>query len=189
MQAFLNKLDDHIRTKRSSYYACLQPGLTIEEISTLEQEFGIQLPADIKSLYQWKNGQQEDCYEAFVNNSMFLPLKNALESGRELTDMIGSDFELENWWNTAWIPLFDNGGGDHICYDTAGVFTGIKGQLIEFWHADNDRDTIAPDLTTFIISINKLYETTAVDDFDEYFEVKAPEGYPKGNFAGEPDKR
>lgn len=189
MQAFLNKLDSHISSKRAGYYKCLQPGLSAVEIATLEQTFDVKLPADIKALYEWKNGQQSDCYEAFVNNSMFLPLQHALETAKENTEMIGSDFELENWWHAAWIPLFDNGGGDYICYDTAGVFTGIKGQIIEFWHADNDRDTIAPDLTTFITSINKLYETTPAESFDEYFEVKTPDGYPKGNFAGEPGKR
>lgn len=189
MQALLNKLDEHLRTKRADYYATLQPGLSTAAIAALEQTYNVTLPADLRALYQWKNGQREDAYEAFVNNSMFLSLEHALDSASELTGMIGTDFEMENWWHPAWIPIWDNGGGDYICYDTAGVFTGIKGQLIEFWHADNDRDTIAPDLTAFINSINQLYATTDSKDFDEYFEVKAPDGYPKGNFAGEPGKR
>jgi cell wall assembly regulator SMI1 len=189
MQALLNRLDSYIAEKRAAYYTTLQPGLSAAEIADLEKQFNVTLPADLRALYQWKNGQHSDSYEAFVNNSMFVPLKNALETARELTAMIGSDFDLENFWHPAWIPLFDNGGGDYICYDTAGVFTGIKGQLIEFWHADNDRDTIAPDLTSFITSINQLYLSTDAADFDEYFEVKAQDGYPKGNFAGEPGKR
>ena len=189
MQALLNKLDQHLSTKRADYYKTLQPGLSAEAITALGQTYNVTIPADLRALYQWKNGQQEDVYEAFVNNSMFLSLQHALDSARELTGMIGTDFEMENWWHAAWIPIFDNGGGDYICYDTAGVFTGIKGQLIEFWHADNDRDTIAPDLSSFISSINQLYATTEKKDFDEYFEVKAPDGYPKGNFAGEPGKR
>lgn len=187
MQAFLNKLDSHLAGKRAAYYATLQPGLSTEEITALEKEFNVTIPTDLRALYQWKNGQREDSYEAFVNNSMFLPLRTALSTAKEHTAMIGSDFELENWWHQAWIPVFDNGGGDCICYDTAGVFTGIRGQIIEFWHADNDRNTIAPDLTTFIISLNHLYDTTPAEDFDEYFEVKAPDGYPKGNYAGEPE--
>lgn len=185
MQAFLNKLDSHLTSKRAAYYATLQPGLSTEEITALEKEFNVTVPADLRALYQWKNGQQVDSYEAFVNNSMFLSLRSALETARENTSMIGSDFELENWWHAAWIPIFDNGGGDYICYDTVGVFTGIRGQIIEFWHADNDRNTIAPDLTTFITSINHLYSTTPAEEFDEYFEVKTPDGYPKGNYAGE----
>ncbi|SHN39920.1 SMI1/KNR4 family protein [Chitinophaga sp. CF418] len=185
MQAFLNKLDNHLAAKRAAYYATLQPGLSTEEIAALEKEFNVTIPADLRALYQWKNGQRDNSYEAFVNNSMFLSLEHALATAKEHTSMIGFDFELENWWHPAWIPVFDNGGGDCICYDTAGVFTGIRGQIIEFWHADNDRNTIAPDLTTFIISLNHLYDTTAAADFDEYFEVKAPDGYPKGNYAGE----
>jgi cell wall assembly regulator SMI1 len=188
MQALLNRLDQYLSTKRADYYAALQPGLSAEEITALEKEYNVRIPADLHALYAWKNGQKQDVYDAFVNNSMFLSLQHALDTARELTGMIRTDFEMENWWHPAWIPLFDNGGGDYICYDTAGVFTGIKGQLIEFWHADNDRDTIAPDLTTFITAVNQLYATTDVKDFDEYFEVKLPDGYPRGNFAGEPDK-
>lgn len=189
MQVLLNRLDHYLSTKRADYYATLQPGLSAGAIATLEKKYNVTLPVDLCALYQWKNGQQDDAYAVFVNNSMFLSLEHSLESAKELTSMIGTDFEMENWWHPAWIPLFDNGGGDYICYDTLGVFTGIRGQLIEFWHADNDRDTIAPDLTSFIISINQLYATTDAKDFDEYFEVKVPDGYPKGNFAGEPGKR
>jgi hypothetical protein len=32
-----------------------------------------------------------------VNNSMFIPLEEALEIAQELTGMIGTDFEMENW--------------------------------------------------------------------------------------------
>lgn len=182
MQSLLEKLDALIIDKRGDYYITLQPGLQEAGIKQLEQQYNITLPEDLKQLYQWKNGQSEDSYEAFVNNSMFIPLKEALSTAAENTSMIGNDFELENWWHPAWIPLFHNGGGDYICYDTAGTFGGMKGQLIEFWHADNDRSIIAPDLATFIDTIGQLYADN--EEFDEYFEVKPPEGYPQGHFAG-----
>lgn len=63
-----------------------------------------------------------------------IPLKEALDISQKLSAMIGTDFEIENWWNEHWIPVFHNGGGDYICYDTKGIFTGNKGQIIEFWH-------------------------------------------------------
>lgn len=104
------------------------------------------LPGDLKTLYQWKNGQQQDCVGSFVTNSMFQPLEDVLKDNKVLTSMIGYDFEIENWWNAHWLPVFSNGGGSYICYDLKGVFTGESGQLVEFWKADNDRNVIAPDL-------------------------------------------
>ena len=153
--------------------------LSDARVTQLEAKYGLNLPADLAVLYSWKDGQEDDCYEAFVNNSTFLPLAQALETAAELTAMIGTDFEIENWWNAAWIPLFHNGGGDYICYDAAGIFTGQPGQILQFWHDDVNRNVIAPNLEKFLASLNSFYSTTQKETFDEYFEVENPAGFPK----------
>lgn len=50
---------------------------------------------------------------------------------------------------------------------------------MEFWHEDNDRNIIAPNLQTFIEAINQFYETKEASDFDEYFEVENIKDFPK----------
>jgi cell wall assembly regulator SMI1 len=97
----------------------------------------------------------------------------------ENNDMIGVDFDVEDWWNDKWIPIFHSGGGDYICYDSGGIFTGLHGQLIEFWHADSDRNIIAPSLDAFIESIIRYYQNTPKEAFDEFFETEPIKGYPK----------
>lgn len=179
MQNELTKLDQHLSKLRPEYYASLNAPLTDVEISALEKRYNISLPADLKALYQWKNGQRDDQFEALVNNSGFLPLSEALEIAREMTGMIGFDFEVENWWHAAWIPLFHNGGGDYICYDCEGLFTGQRGQLLEFWHGDSDRNVIAPGLENFIQMINRYYANADPASFDEFFTL---EEYPDGYF-------
>ncbi len=173
------ELDRHISSLRPDYYPDLNRALTDEEIASLEFKYSITLPADLKQLYKWKNGQKELSFDSFVNNSTFIPLEQALDTARNNTGMIGSDFDIKNWWNEHWIPVFHNGGGDYICYDAGGVFTGEKGQLIEFWHADNDRNVIAPNLQQFLSGLNDYYTATPEDAFDEYFEVAAIKGFPK----------
>ena len=126
------------------------------------------LPGDLKALYQWKNGQQQDCVKSFVTNSMFQRLEDVLKDNKVLTSMIGYDFEIENWWNAHWLPVFSNGGGSYICYDLKGVFTGESGQLVEFWKADNDRNVMAPDLRTFMESLNKYYKDTPVEHYKSF---------------------
>ncbi|SKA44185.1 Cell wall assembly regulator SMI1 [Chitinophaga eiseniae] len=184
MQNTLATLDQHLSQLRPELYANLNAPLTEDAIAALEKSYGIALPADVKTLYQWKNGQRDDYYEAFVNNSTFLPLQEALEIAKELTGMIGYDFEIENWWHAAWIPLFHNGGGDYICYDTGGVFTGKQGQLLKFWHDDGERKVIAPGLEAFLQIINQYYEDTDPAAFDEFFTLEHyPEGYPKAFYV------
>ena len=167
----LNKLDQLIRKSRKDYYVKLQDPLNEAEIESLENSFSIKLPEEVKLLYKWKNGQSADASDAFVTNSMFLSLKEVLESRAELNEMIGTDFKIENWWNEAWLPLFDNGGGCYICYDMNGTFTGKKGQIIEYWKNDNDRPVISPDLHTFIQQLIGYYEQTDPSEFDEYFDI------------------
>ena len=169
MEDQLAALDNCLRTLRPEFYSALNEPVSEAEVQTLEAKFNTKLPEDLKLLYRWKNGQDQACYDVFVNNSVFLPLEEALDITSELTTMIGLDFEIENWWNENWIPIFNNGGGDLICYDCQGIFTGNAGQLIEFWHADNDRNVIAPNLESFIAAINHFYKTTGDDkDFEEY---------------------
>jgi cell wall assembly regulator SMI1 len=172
-------LDTHLSTLRPEFYPSLKQPLHNNEINSLEEKYKIKIPDDLKVFYKWKNGQNEDCYTAFVNNSIFIPLDQALEIAIENTSMIGLDFEIENWWNEKWIPIFHNGGGDYICYDFGGIFTGQKGQLIEFWHADNDRNVIAPTLEAFISQINYYYEMKENIDFDERFQIEKIAGFPK----------
>lgn len=178
MKELVNRLNNQLETLRPDYYQNLKDPLSEKEIEILEEKFQVQIPNDLKELYKWKNGQNYDCYEAFVNNSMFMPLEDVLESAEEFTSMIGSDFEIENWWNESWLPIFGNGGGSYICYDLGGIFTGDKGQLIEYWNKDNDRNVIAPNLETFVSQIIKYYDNIKPEDFDEYFKIEDINGFP-----------
>ncbi|MDO5607687.1 MAG: SMI1/KNR4 family protein [Capnocytophaga sp.] len=179
MNEIIQKLDTYLSTLRPEYYSELNDPLDDSQLDKLEENYKIKIPEDLRTLYKWKNGQKTTCYQAFVNNSCFTPLEQALHSASERTSMIGFDFEIENWWNENWIPIFENGGGDSICYDLKGIFTEQKGQLIEFWHTDNDRNVIAPTLETFLSKIIRYYKTKKVEEFDEYFEVEDIENYPK----------
>jgi cell wall assembly regulator SMI1 len=174
------KLDSQIARTRPKYYQALKEPLNDLEINALEEKYKIKVPTDLRLLYKWKNGQSHNSFESFVNNSMFIQLEETLEIAAQNTSMIGSDFEMKNWWNEKWLPIFHNGGGDYICYDQDGTFTGNKGQLIEFWHSDNDRNVLSPSLETLISKLNHYYEITEQKDFDEYFEIENIDNYPKG---------
>lgn len=182
MASILVSLDQLIESNRKEYYSSLRPGLDDATIQILENRYGITLPEDLKNLYKWHDGQRYDNYEAFVNNCTFLQLDQALDSAAEFTSMIGSDFELPDMWHETWIPIFSNGGGDFICYDLAGSFDGQAGQLIEYWHADNDRNIIAGNLSSFLQALVELYQM--YDPVDEYLQVEDLPGYPVRHVIG-----
>lgn len=102
---------------------------------------------------------------------MFEPLESVLSANQELTEMIGYDFEIENWWNENWLPIFSNGAGSYICYDLKGIFTGQKGQLVEYWKGDNDRQVIDMRLVDFLNNLNQYYETNSKNNFDKKFDI------------------
>lgn len=172
MKDTLKLLDKQLAELRPDYYAELNKGLNDFDMNAMEASFDIKIPKDLRALYKWRNGQSEDNTEALVNNAMFLPLHEALELMQEFNERIGTDFEIENWWNEGWIPLFSNGGGDYICYDTEGIFTGSKGQLIEFWHDANNRVVIANHLEIFLKALTRHLQETPEDELDEYFDVE-----------------
>ena len=179
MQQTLATLDSYIQNLRPELYTDLQSPLSAEDFRALEQKYDIEIPHDLKALYRWKNGQRNTSYEAFVNNSTFIPLEEALDTAQELTNMIGMDFEIENWWNERWIPIFHNGGRSYICYDLGGIFTGQAGQLIEYWNKDNDRNVIAPNLEGFLGLLNDYYAHTPKEKFDDFFSLDTTGEYPK----------
>ncbi|MBW1298464.1 benzoate transporter [Aquimarina litoralis] len=172
MITVLEQLDQNIKEKRPEYYLELNAPLSLMDIQTLEKEYKVVIPQDLKIFYQWKNGQNSNCSEVFANNCMFLSLREMLETQSELNAMIGKDFEIENWWNKHWFPVFDNGGGDHICYDTKGTFTGQKGQLLEFWHDDEDRESISPNLLSLCKALNNYYTSNSIDVIDDFINLE-----------------
>jgi len=52
--------------------------------------------------------------------------------------------KLVDHWAPGWIPILSNGCGDHVVIDSAGTFTGKRGQIIQFRHDDGFRPVIAP---------------------------------------------
>ncbi len=184
MENILQELDFNIKRIRPDFYNSLKNSLGEVYIQNLEKRYEKRIPEDLKALYQWKNGQESSSYDAFVNNSMFMPLEEALDTAAELTSMIGTDFEMENWWNCHWIPIFHNGGGSYICYDLEGTFTGNKGQILEFWNRDTDRNIIASSLENFLKQLNNYYKEQSAESIDEFLTINVENGFPVRFRAG-----
>lgn len=164
----LEEIELQLLQKRPDFFTSLRPPLTEEQIAAIEIKYATILPDDVKALYMWHDGQDPQKFSSFVNNMQFQPLEYMLSAKVELDGMIGYDFELENWWNRGWLPIFHNGGGDHLVVDTVGVHTGNAGQLLTVYHDWEHRPIEAQNLQVFMQAVLAYYENTLTENMDEF---------------------
>jgi cell wall assembly regulator SMI1 len=135
----IQQLDRGLSRDRPTYYGHLQPGATAADLAAFETRFDLQLPADFKTLYTWRNGQPNARSESLHDNWMFAAIDDIADTKAMLDEMIDVDFDDPQWWRRGWVPFLSNGGGDWLCLDLTAESGGQPGQLLIFWHDDGDR--------------------------------------------------
>lgn len=180
----LTRLDALLQQYRPAYYATLSPPATEAEIVALEAEFQVTLPPELRLWFGWRNGQKG--FDNFFQNNMLHSVSSAAEAMRVNCEMLeAGEFELKNWWAPGWVPFLENGGGDHVCLDLEGTFTGQPGQIIRHWHDWESRTVLFPNLSAWLTAVIHAYEQAlptgqllADDQIDE-LEPEHPAGFPQ----------
>ncbi|WP_139921774.1 SMI1/KNR4 family protein [Hymenobacter sp. DG01] len=178
--SLLNRLDTLLQQHRPEYYATLGPPATGAELAAFEAEFNLVLPTELRQWFGWHNGQEG--YDSFFQNNCLQSLDSAAESMRINNELLADGDFVANWWHPAWVPFLENGGGDHVCVDLHGTFTGQVGQIIEHWHNWEARTVLFPDLTAWLAAVVQAYEQAGAESMlltDEQLEELEPE-HPKG---------
>ncbi|MGI4870255.1 MAG: SMI1/KNR4 family protein [Janthinobacterium lividum] len=152
----LARLTALLQQRRPAYYATLLPPATVAELAAFEAEFNLTLPPELRAWWGWHNGQQG--FESLYGSHGLQSVSSAAETMRVNFDLL--DEYVPNWWRMAWVPVLENGGGDHICLDTEGTFTGQPGQLVEHWHDWESRTVLYPNLTAWLAAVVSAYEET-----------------------------
>lgn len=195
IQTIIHRVDSLLRAHRPAYYARLERAARARELRAFQSALGSGLkdnasvsePAVLdggwgehQALYSWKNGQRG--FAALHHNLTFMRLGQAREAHEILTGLLRKgDFTHANWWHPGWIPFLDNGAGDHYCVDTAGVFTGHAGQIIEFRHDNPGRNIVAPNLAAWLSDVASMLDETDWSDpeAESYLEwTPRTPGYP-----------
>ncbi|RYE42992.1 MAG: molybdenum cofactor biosynthesis protein MoeA [Hyphomicrobiales bacterium] len=150
MNELWQKFEDWLSVHWPDGLASLNPPATDEEISTLEEALGAELPHGFVSCLKIHNGQSESAGGLF-DNSEFLSTSAILDQWKVWKELLDSgDFNgiesvpedgiRRDWWNALWIPFTHNGGGDHYCLDLAPAKGGQVGQIITMWHDMAERE-------------------------------------------------
>lgn len=169
----IERLDAWMRTHRPERLHAMNPPATATEIATLEARIGFPLPIGLKALLAWRNGDSLSAPGRFQLNWDLMSTAEIAEASACMNDMLGYDFDRENWWHDHWIPFLANGGGDHACIDLWGTRGGAAGQVINFWHDDPQRKILYPDLRSWLLVYVSTLEKGAWRENAEhgFFEV------------------
>ena len=164
----------------------LNPPATTEEIATLAQAIGAELPPELVAVYQVHNGQDEECDasglfpigEDFGDMAHgFAPIETALNIHEMMCELLesgdveaGEETEHRSiktaGWNRLWVPVAHDGGGDYHCVDLDPGPEGAVGQVITAGEGDQIvvaeslgawLKTLADDMDRGMVSVDEEY--------------------------------
>lgn len=160
MQKIWNKIENWLKSHNSAIFNNLSSGATEEKIMRIEDEMNIQFPEDFKQSYLIHNGQESET-TPLIEEWELLSLeyildewhimKNLYDQGRFLDATSKPIGEVKSdWWNPKWIPIASNGAGDLVCLDLDPAVGGNIGQIISFWHMDEQREKLADNFKSWL---------------------------------------
>jgi cell wall assembly regulator SMI1 len=164
VENILTELENLLKVKAPKVFSQMQPGLSNEQISTLEYQAGIQLPEDIKSLYRWHNGckSHDPLISSFIPGQRFLSLEETLALHNASTNDLAKQNEVQKvafdvfaGHTKSWITLFDDGCGDGYFFDPERKPS--DGAI--FYHfAEDGAYVFFPSIKNLLAGIVKCYE-------------------------------
>jgi cell wall assembly regulator SMI1 len=154
------RIDKWLGINATEVLHMLQPGASEAEIRETEEFLSVEFPDDVKDSYLIHNGQSSSNI-GIINGLEFLSLRRIREEWTNWKDLSDSgDFEgwesepekqiRADWWNSKWIPLTHDWGGNHECLDLAPTQYGNVGQIISMWHDDAKREVIAENFSAWL---------------------------------------
>jgi cell wall assembly regulator SMI1 len=162
-------------------FETLKQGASLDEIKLLQKNLDVALPSDFTELYSINNGQLDVPYQgpAFISMT-FLDIENVWAQYKKWKDLYyqelnpgetyGDYFNYEKeggksypenaiklkYTNLKWIPIFDDGGGNHIGIDLDPGEKGTYGQVINFGRDQREKFVMAKSFASFFELINEL---------------------------------
>lgn len=126
----LRRIETSCRTKAPRAHASLRPPASPADLARLADTcFAGKLPADLAALFAWHDGQSSDGDPLSPESNYTLHSIASALSAHAFLSAPAAD--IQQPWSASWLPLFENGAGDHLVYD--------RGALLEYRHDDAGR--------------------------------------------------
>jgi cell wall assembly regulator SMI1 len=158
-----DRIEAWLKANASGWKPLRKPA-TEAQVAWLEKAIDHQVPADLRQSLLRHNGSEEglfpfgpdplDCYGLYSATD----IAGAWEMQAELLD--DGDFDPNKrkaqagiraqHWNTGWLPIADNGAGDHFCVDLAPAKGGKVGQVIHVGHEGPKRTRLGTSVADWL---------------------------------------
>jgi cell wall assembly regulator SMI1 len=135
--ALLARLERWLADHRPRYLHALLPGASAAELDGLQSEIGRPLPAGLRTLLAWHNGQKEDFTGRFEQNWILLGTHGIAGAKKELA---------EGGSHSDWIPFCDDDAGDFLCVDAGDPAEAVR----EYWLGRPEQPPVAPSLAAWL---------------------------------------
>ncbi|WP_178090989.1 SMI1/KNR4 family protein [Pseudomonas sp. Kh13] len=167
MQQLWHDLEVFLQKHSPRQFADLNTCASVAQISALQDQLGVTLPADFVQCLLRHDGQQGKAeglfegYEFLSSRKIILEwcaLRRLLDHG-DLDEPLDSPDPavLHTWWHPCWIPFAANGAGDNLCLDLAPAAAGAHGQIISYSHEFPRRSVKAANFTVwFETLVNRM---------------------------------
>jgi predicted DNA-binding WGR domain protein len=148
LAAALKELDPLWKRKLPQVVSSLRPGIDASKHEGLAKILaGKKLSADLQTWFAWHDGQNPGAPDLCDDNNYTMhSLDSACETWTFLND---NAEEIEGPVDPSWLPLFENGAGDHRVYD---LRTGV---LLSFFHDDAERPQEHASLLAWAVATSK----------------------------------
>lgn len=183
MPDILARLESILKTNAPQVLAGLQPGLSAGNVAKLEQQYHVQLPDDIKAIYEWRDGARSTTNyvgDDFIPIHRFVPLEEMLaekaaEGKGPATLLQRAAYRIFAGQRDSWYCLFSDGARDGYWFDPARKPS--EGAVFYTFTEDNEF-VFFPSARNLMAGIAKCYEQgafrvkpgTAPPQLDEDFE-------------------
>jgi len=136
----LIRLERWFGKQRRNFLRKLPPGASAEELAELDKQLGKPVPAELRGLLSWHNGQGDDFIGAFEEDWLLMGT-HAIAANRN--DLLQ---DTAAGWSPDWIPFLDNDAGDFLFLDTSQTGASVR----RFCLGEDEHAVEAPSLTEWL---------------------------------------
>lgn len=152
LPAILARLDAWLAVHRPHFLAALRPGATSAQLAQLEKKIGLTLPADLRTLLGWHDGQRDEYVIKFEQDMRLMSCDEIAVAKRELDNEAAAAR-----WNKSWIPFLDDDNELYRCVDASAA-----SHAVHVWGGPMDDEVVPPEapslaawLAEFVTAVEK----------------------------------
>jgi cell wall assembly regulator SMI1 len=162
LKGLLDRLERWLAAHRPRLLHALRPGANEVELHALQAQLGRELPAELRTLLAWRNGQGEEFAGRFEEDWL---LMEAGEIARAKADLdagaVGNG--AGNGWRPEWIPFLDDDAGNYGFLDASQPEPPVR----EYGLDQPEPRVVAPSLTAWVEDFVKAVEAGGYEEDPE----------------------